>query len=219
MTQEEIWLNLYEGAIEGAIKGASTKWIRGINSLDLRTLPVIEDLSIPHWKVHPILGKSPEASFWYRLSRGIFNVNQRLRAEDQLAYLEERDLFHDTFGHLPILYDPDYTNYLYGIGNIAMHMTQDPVNQRILSNVYWFTSEFGLVEEDGKIKAYGAGILSSRGELEYALSEKSRKELFDIRKMAAIESYPTDTFQDTYYVLRDWTHLRYVLQWLWDELI
>lgn len=219
MTEIQIWSNLYEGAIEGAMKGASAKWIQGINSLDLRTLPVIEDLSIPHWRVHPILGKSPEASFWYRLSRGIFNVNQRLRAEDQLAYLEERDLFHDTYGHLPILYDPLYTNYLYGIGNVAVHMNQTPENQRIISNLYWFTSEFGLVEEHGQIKAYGAGIISSRGELEYALSNDSHKKLFDIREVAFMESYPTDTFQDTYYILRDWDHLRYVLQWCWDELI
>ena len=149
----------------------SEKWNRGFSFLKPLMLeyPYIEDLSIPNWRLLPIIGKSPDGDFWRRLSCSIFNVNMRLRPEKQIDYLEERDYFHDLFGHTPILFDSYYSNYMRALGILGQFMEDSDEARKALSNIYWFTSEFGLVMEDNKIVAYGAGIISSTAELKLSL--------------------------------------------------
>lgn len=192
--------------------------------LDELTAP--EDLLVPHWKIQPIIGKSPEAPFWYRLSRGIFNVNLHLRGEKELDYLEERDYFHDVFGHLPILWNRKYTDYVRGLGNFAQHMDNTPLVRKVLSNIYWFTSEFGLIHEENGLSAYGAGLLSSRSELLHATSEKDDVVVHTlegdtlietIEQMAYTNKYVTDGFQTEYYALDSIDQLSVILRWLWEN--
>lgn len=222
MTDNQIWNELYDNQVLNARHHACRQWIEGLARMQIYRLPLIEDLSIPHWKIQPILGKSPEAIFWYRLSRGIFNVNQRLRPEDQIAYLEERDLFHDTFGHLPILYDYEYTNYVRGLGNVAQYI-KDPEGLIALSNLYWFTSEFGLMlDEQGTLKAYGAGVLSSQDELKFAMTSPNAFHIpIDstniLHEISNIKTYITDGFQDRYYILPSFDYLKEILKFLWRE--
>lgn len=225
MNEKNIWKILYEAQTQ-SLEGVSYKWIEGFKKMDLHELPTIEDLNVPHWKIQPILGKSPEIPFWYRLSRGIFNVNLRLRGEDQLDYLEERDTFHDVFGHLPILYNKEYTDYVRGLGVFAQFMEDSEEARRALSNAYWFTSEFGLVLEKNSgwntIRAYGAGIISSKAELEHALNTENKKILLDdvwLESFAEIDGYITDGFQDRYYVLPNWSYLKDILKWLWNRYV
>lgn len=221
MTQEQIWDKLFQQQYEQIFFNTSKiseRWQEPTGSgepkfvNDFYKLPRLEDIAIPHWKIQPIIGKSPEKEFWYRLSRGIFNVNLRLRTEDQINYLEERDLFHDCFGHLPILYNEHYSNYLRALGCFAQYASEKELKK--LSRLYWFTSEFGLVIEDGVQKPYGAGILSSYGELEHVLSGEANVTKFDIERIGQTD-YPTDGFQPIYFCLRDWSELDYIVKYIW----
>lgn len=221
MTKRQIWEELFvtqAGSIQENELRVSSKWRRG--AVEMATVlnynyPRIEDFAIPHWDIFPIVGKAPEAAFWYRLSRGIFNVNQRLRTEENLRYLEERDLFHDTFGHLPILYDEQYTNYLRGLGVFAQYATEEGL--AVLSNIYWFTSEFGLVIENGIPHAYGAGLLSSIDELEHALSSEANVHRFNATDVADVQEYVLDGFQEDYFLLNEWSELQQILKFLWTN--
>lgn len=224
-SKEDVWAFLYEeqsnNFMENDIK-ISNKWITGMIHLAksgqlLPYYPALEDISIPHWRVFPVLGKQPEPEFWYRLSRGVFNVNMRLRDVEHLRYLEERDLFHDTFGHLPILLDKQYTDYLLGLGTFAQYAT--PEGLKALSNIYWFTSEFGLVLESGVPHAYGAGIISSIDESQYALSTDANVHMWDINQVIAVEDYVTDGFQKDYFILQGWSVLSDILRYLWKNYV
>lgn len=230
MNSKEIWDTLMGRQWKPAVKHASKRWLNGLPLIGLSMPdPMNQEITIGNdWKVIPILGKSSEVSFWYKLSRGAFNVNVRLRDANQINYLEERDLFHDYFGHLPILINKHYTDYLLGLGIYAQHMHfSDPVTfnsaKKAISNIYWFTSEFGLVMEDGELKAYGAGILSSVDELNNALSGDSKKIhltqdnlAIELSKMTK-RNYITNEFQDIYYVLTNWSLLTDMLKWLWKK--
>lgn len=216
MTQEQIWDTLSDQQFTQIIlnqQRVSEKWVESPLFLEL---PRLEDISIPHWRIQPILGKSPEADFWYRLSRGIFNVNMRLRSEDQLHYLEERDLFHDVFGHLGILHDKRYTDYLIALGVFAQFASEEGLQK--LSRLYWWTSEFGAVNEDYVTCAYGAGILSSIAEFKHFCSGKATFIPFEIERVGNTP-YPTDTFQPYYFVLRDWDQLDEIIKYIWKNWI
>lgn len=225
MTNQEIWSTLYEKQESAAFHYAHSSWCEGLKRLNISELPLVEDLNVPHWKVQPILGKSPEEIFWYRLANGIFNVNQRLRAEDQLAYLEERDYFHDVFGHMPILFDVKYGQYVRALGIFWQFAQQTKKTAQALSNIYWYTSEFGLVIEHGRSKAYGAGVLSSQAELQYAMSNDANVVEFPdtmagkiavLDMIAAEEDYVTDGFQTMYLQLNNLDEdLAFILKYLY----
>lgn len=226
MTKNEVWRELYTNQWEDATKHAVSEWNHGFFKMDLLSLPLLEDIYIPHWKVRPIIGKSEEDIFWYRISRGMFNVNERLRPYEQLDYLEERDLFHDVFGHLPILHSRDYSNYLLGLGALSQSMVDSKRAKRALSNIYWFTSEFGLMknEYDNEIKVYGAGVLSSHAELEYALGPDANRinfpnDTYDkielLEYFCDMDGYITDGFQEVYLVLNGMYDLKFILSYMW----
>lgn len=215
MKEQEIWRHLFNEQFPAANEKASSMWMR----CQMNDLPRLEDVSIPHWKLQPIVGKSPEDIFWYRLSRGIFNVNLRLRTEDNLYYLEERDLFHDYFGHVPFLYDKDYTDYLIGLGNFYENSSKDEKVKRCLSNIYWFTSEFGLIYEDkGDPKVLGAGILSSVNELDHVYSNIANWREFNIWDVVMIKQYVTNGFQEQYFILRGKHQFKEIIKFLWKNL-
>lgn len=215
MSNEQIWDKLIKEQFTPAWREASKMWCQ--TQLDHLFLPRLENVSIPHWRLLPIIGKSPEKEFWYRLSRGVFNVNMRLRSEENLYYLEERDLFHDYFGHVPFLFDKDYTDYLIGLGNFFENSAKTPQIEKALSNLYWYTAEFGLIQEKGKNKVLGAGILSSVNELEHVCSGKANIKPFKIHEVLSIESYVTDGFQNEYFVLQNKDVFKMILKFLWNN--
>lgn len=219
--QQKVWKLLVKRQYEAALEVASDKWKDGVFHMrsTIKELPLIEDLHVPHWRIQPIVGKAPDDIFWYRVSRGMFNVNTRLRSLEQIDYLEERDLFHDTFGHLPIMWDKEYTDYVLALGTTARLHKDNPDAQQALANLYWFTSEFGLVREHDQIRVFGAGILSSADEIDYAMSNESEKRILTHSRFQEIikrRGYITDGFQDVYYVLPDWDHLPQLISWFWQ---
>ena len=115
-------------------------------------------------------------------------------------------MFHDVFAHVPLLSNKDYTNFFKEMGEIAMSVIEDPKKLEKLQRIYWFTIEFGLIKKNNGFKVYGAGIISSDEESKNALSKKSKKCEFDVKKIMN-HSFRIDIVQDTYYYINSFEQL------------
>jgi len=129
-----------------------------------------------------------------------------LRKPEEFDYIVEPDVFHDFFGHVPLLFDPVYADHLheYGKGGLKA-MRLDAVN--MLARLYWYTIEFGLIKTDLGVRAYGAGLISSGGELAHCVDDPAPKRLdFDLEKALRTE-YLIDRYQSTYFVIDSFDQL------------
>lgn len=153
------------------------------------------------WTVVAVPGLVPDEVFFEHLANRRFPAGQFIRKPDQLDYLEEPDVFHDVFGHVPMLMNRTLADYIqaYGAGGLrAQKLGVLPY----LARVYWYTVEFGLVEQEDGIRIYGSGIASSRTETVFALDDASPNRLgFDLERVMRTR-YRIDDFQETYFVLR-----------------
>lgn len=113
------------------------------------------------WSIEVVKGLIPTDEFFQLLANRKFCSSTWLRAQDQLDYLEEPDMFHDIFGHIPLIMDPQYADFMQQIGDLGVKFAAFPEAVAMLEKLYWFTIEFGMVREKGQLRIYGAGILSS----------------------------------------------------------
>ena len=184
-----------------------------LGSMD--SIPRFEDISArlmqaTGWQLVGVPGLIPELPFFTLLSERKFPVTTWMRTPDEMDYIVEPDLFHDLFGHVPLLFDLQFANHMqaYGAGALKAHGLGAC---ELLSRLYWFTIEFGLVQEKGAIRAYGAGLLSSAGELRYSVNaaEPARLALQSppdvVRCMAT--RYAIDRFQNPYFVIDSFAQL------------
>ena len=158
------------------------------------------------WSIKTVPNISPPEEFFSFLSMKKFTATCWLRSIDQIDYLEEPDMFHDVFAHVPLLSNKDYTNFFKEMGEIAMSVIEDPKKLERLQRIYWFTIEFGLIKKNNRFKIYGAGIISSDEESKNALSKKSKKCEFDVKKVMN-HSFRIDIVQDTYYYINSFDQL------------
>jgi phenylalanine-4-hydroxylase len=168
------------------------------------------------WQLVGVPGLIPEVPFFTLLSERKFPVTTWIRTAQELDYIVEPDLFHDVFGHVPLLFDTSYADHIqaYGQGALKAHQLEHGPAQitgavEMLSRLYWYTIEFGLLREQtadgGQLRAYGAGILSSGGELQYSITSNS-PERVDLRTQADLldcmaSTYKIDTYQQQYFVI------------------
>jgi phenylalanine-4-hydroxylase len=152
------------------------------------------------WRLVAVPGFIPDAIFFDHLAHRRFPVTRWLREEHELDYLVEPDVFHDFFGHVPMLFDPAIADFLELYGKAgARAMAMDALD--MLARLYWYTIEFGLVREDDGLKVFGAGIISSAGETRFAIEDQDvlRLPFEPVRVMRT--GYRIDSFQQTYFVL------------------
>jgi phenylalanine-4-hydroxylase len=153
------------------------------------------------WQVVAVPGLVPDDVFFDHLAHRRFPAGNFIRKPHELDYLDEPDVFHDVFGHVPMLMNPVIADYIqaYGVGGLrAQALGVLPQ----LARVYWYTVEFGLVEEHGALRIYGSGIASSYTESVFALDDPSPNRLrFDLARVMRT-NYRIDDFQETYFVLR-----------------
>jgi phenylalanine-4-hydroxylase len=158
------------------------------------------------WRVVAVPGLLPEQVFFGHLAERRFPVTVWLREESEFDYIVEPDIFHDFFGHVPLLFDPVFADYMqaYGKGGLkadGLHALE------YLARLYWYTVEFGLVRTGEQLRIYGAGILSSPGEVEYAVESREPRRIgFDLRRVMRTR-YKIDTYQRTYFVIDDFAQL------------
>lgn len=136
------------------------------------------------WSIEVVPGFLPVDEFFNLLSTRRFCSSTWLRREDQLDYLEEPDMFHDIFGHIPLYMNEAYANYAQKLGELGVRFADSPEIITQLQRLYWFTIEFGLIKENGASKIYGAGIASSSGEIKHIYNNPDVEVLpFDIEQV------------------------------------
>ncbi len=154
------------------------------------------------WKLVAVEGLLPELTFFEHLAAREFPVTWWIRRPEQIDYIAEPDLFHDLFGHVPLLLNPVFAKYMqaYGAGGVrASTFGNEPLAN--LTRLYWYTVEFGLIATAEGLRIYGAGILSSRGESIHALESAAPNRIgFDVRRVMRTR-YRIDSFQKTYFVI------------------
>lgn len=192
---------------------AADAFLRGLDVLKLSRpgIPDYRELNArltaaTGWQVVAVPGLVPDDVFFEHLANRRFPAGNFIRRPDQLDYLKEPDVFHDVFGHVPMLADPVFADYMvaYGKGGLrslgfgALHK---------LARLYWYTVEFGLIEEAGALRIYGAGIVSSYGESVFALDDPSPNRIgFDLLRIMRTD-YRIDDYQQNYFVIPSLEHL------------
>jgi len=158
------------------------------------------------WSLVAVPGLIPDEVFFTHLANRRFPVTVWLRAESEFDYVVEPDLFHDYFGHVPLLFNPLFAEHMqqYGKGGLRAlgggHLA-------LLARLYWYTVEFGLIDGADGLRAYGAGILSSAGEIDYCLHDRAPLRLPFSLARCMRTLYKIDAYQETYFVIRSFQQL------------
>ena len=170
------------------------------------------------WQLVAVPGLIPEVPFFTLLSERKFPVTDWIRTPEEFDYIVEPDIFHDLFGHVPLLFNRAYADHIqaYGMGALKAHALEHGPQQlhgavEMLSRLYWYTIEFGLLREHGQNRAYGAGILSSSGELRHSIMspEPTRLTLQSETDLLACmaSTYKIDSYQQQYFVIDSFADL------------
>ena len=158
------------------------------------------------WQVVAVPGLVPEDVFFEHLANRRFVAGRFIRRPDQLDYLQEPDVFHDVFGHVPLLAHPVFADYMQAYGEGGLRSMRFGAIHK-LARLYWYTVEFGLIREGDGLKLYGAGIVSSYGESKFALDDPSPNRLgFDLKRVMRTK-YRIDDYQQTYFVIDSFDEL------------
>ena len=152
------------------------------------------------WQIVAVPGLIPEVPFFSLLAQRKFPVTDWIRKPEEFDYVVEPDIFHDLFGHVPLLFNPVIADFIQAYGQGGLRASELGACE-LLARVYWYTIEFGLIRESGGIRAYGAGILSSSGELAYSVTSPEPHRLPLQLARAMRTRYKIDTYQQTYFVI------------------
>ncbi|MCW5238883.1 phenylalanine 4-monooxygenase [Verminephrobacter eiseniae] len=158
------------------------------------------------WELVAVPGLIPELPFFRLLARRKFPVTDWIRSPGEFDYIVEPDIFHDLFGHVPLLFDPVFADYVQRYGQGGLKAWELGACE-LLSRLYWYTIEFGLIRQGNGLRAYGAGILSSAGELPYAVQSPQPQRLPLQLARAMRTRYRIDSYQPTYFVIDSFRQL------------
>lgn len=209
----EVWKTLFERQMKVLPELASQSYLEAIDMVNFKAekIPDFQEVNAilkkeSGWQLTVVPNIIPNEEFFPLLSNQTFSATTWLRKMSQLDYLDEPDMFHDVFGHVPLLSNPTFCAFFKGLAEIAMKYINDPEVIEILGRMYWFTIEFGLIRENGELKIYGAGILSSHGETRFSLSDEPKHIPFDVAKVLE-QDYDNMKIQDKYFVIDSFEQL------------
>lgn len=211
-----IWDMLFARQSDMLPGRAAQAFLRGIDVLKLSRpgIPEYSELNArlraaTGWTVVAVPGLVPDVVFFDHLANRRFPAGNFIRRADQLDYLEEPDVFHDVFGHVPMLADPVFADYMVAYGKGGLRSLEFGALHK-LARLYWYTVEFGLIEETEGLRIYGAGIVSSYGESRFALESDSPNRIsFDLERIMRTK-YRIDDYQQTYFAVPSLEMLRKV---------
>ncbi len=214
---QEVWRTLYDRQMGYLESMASSVYLTGARSIKLvrEYIPYIEGpksinnylAKLTGWQSRAVPGYLPAKAFFACLARREFPTTIVIRPKESLDYLPEPDIFHDVFGHVPLHADPVFGDFLQTYGKAAA-TTDDPQHVERLARLFWFTVEFGLIREAGKVKLYGSGLISSPGESRHSLESKEvDRRPFDLETVCGT-SFEIDHYQPILYVLESFDQLR-----------
>jgi len=213
-TSEEhaLWRRLYQRQAELLSGRACNEFIESLNALKAADgIPRFDTTSealfkATGWRIVAVPGLIPELVFFTHLANRRFPVTVWLRNPDEFDYIVEPDVFHDYFGHVPLLFNPVFADHIQEFGKGGLKAMQlGGLDQ--LARLYWYTIEFGLVQSEEGLRAYGAGILSSGGELKYCLEPSPSRHIALNVERCMRTLYKIDSYQETYFVIRDFKQI------------
>jgi len=205
--EHALWDKLFARQSELLVGRATPAFLSGLDVLHLSKpgVPDFAELSerlmkLTGWSVVAVPGLVPDEVFFEHLAHRRFVAGRFLRRPDQIDYLEEPDVFHDVFGHVPLLSDPVFADYMQAYGEGGLRAARLGATAR-LARLYWHTVEFGLIQSDEGLRIYGAGIVSSKGESLYALESRTPPRIaFDMPRVMRTR-YKIDDYQGAYFVI------------------
>jgi phenylalanine-4-hydroxylase len=207
---QAVWRLLVERQSALAEKHACAEFLDGLRTLGIGdTIPdfaAVNDRldALTGWRIVGVPGLIPDAAFYDHLAHRRFPVTVWIRKRSELDYLVEPDLFHDFFGHVPLLSNKVFADYMQRYGQRAI---EAGAGIDLLARLYWYTVEFGLIRTQSGLKVYGAGILSSAREVTHAIDGAEVERLpFDAAPVMR-RPYEIDRLQNTYFVLGDFRQL------------
>lgn len=211
--EHAVWDKLFARQASLLPGRASEAYLRGLDVLKLSKpgIPDFEELSerlmkLTGWQVVAVPGLVPDAVFFEHMANRRFVAGNFIRRPDQLDYLQEPDVFHDVFGHVPMLADPVFADYLVAYGQGGRRALELGALKH-LARLYWYTVEFGLIAEPEGLRIYGSGIVSSFAESRFALDDPSPNRVaFDLKRVMRTE-YRIDDFQQNYFVIPSFNEL------------
>ena len=211
--EHAVWDLLYARQTEMLKDRACEAFRQGVEHLRLsdKGIPNFEDLSErlskrTGWRVVAVPGLVPDEIFFEHLANRRFVAGRFIRKPEQLDYLQEPDVFHDLFGHVPLLSDPVFADYMQAYGEGGLKALRLNALEK-LARLYWYTVEFGLIAEAGGLRLYGAGILSSFGESRFALDDSSPNRIkFELMRVMRTR-YRIDDYQQSYFVIDNFDQL------------
>ena len=207
-----VWSLLFERRMTELHRTGSRVFLDGATAIGLRadTVPDLDDVNrrlaaLTGWAAVPVVGFIPARRFFECLAERRFPTTVTVRPRAQLDYLPEPDIFHDVFGHVPLHADPVFADFLQGFGEVAARArTEEDVTR--MARLFWFTVEFGLVREDGEVKLYGSGLISSHGDAANALGPDCDRRPFSLEAVME-QHFEIDHFQDVLFVVDSFDQL------------
>ena len=214
-TDHGVWATLFERQQKILVGRAGDEFLHQQRAMGMTPdrIPKFDELNAvlrkaTGWELVGVEGLLPELTFFDHLANRRFPVTWWIRKPEQLDYLAEPDLFHDLFGHVPLLMNPVFADYMqaYGRGGVKAHAI-GPDALVNLTRLYWYTVEFGLIRQPDGLRIYGSGIVSSKGESIHCLESPAPNRIdFDLERIMRTQ-YRIDTFQKTYFVIDSYEQL------------
>lgn len=215
---EAVWKFLFERQLPTLQKVAATEYIAGLKNIAFNPNEIPNILKTntllaqqTGWQLVVVPGIIKEPDFFNLLSQKKFPATTWLRKKDLLDYLPEPDMFHDVFGHVPLLTHYHFTEFFQAIGLLGMQNLHQENIVAMLGRLYWFTVEFGLIKTNNETKIFGAGIISSFSETIFSLSPKPTHLPYDV-ELIMNRNYENDHIQDTYYVIDSFEQLYHSIE-------
>lgn len=209
----QVWKILFDRQMDQFPTHASKAYLDGLKIANFETglIPNFKETNqilqeTTGWQLAVVPGIVPDYTFFELMANRRFPATTWLRKMKELDYLEEPDMFHDVFAHVPLLTNQPFVDFLEALSKIGLKYVGNPYAIELLSRVYWFTVEFGLIQEANGVRIYGAGILSSAGETKFSLSEEPPKHAFSVEHMLNT-AYRKDRFQTEYFITDNYEQL------------
>lgn len=211
--EQEVWRILSDRQTKLTKRLAHKSYLDGVEALGLiDRIPDFDEVSqklrkLTNWELVAVPGLIPAPAFFDHLAERRFPVTNWLRKREELDYIVEPDMFHDFFGHVPALTQPAFADFMQMYGQKAESLIELGGGDMI-ERLYWYTAEFGLMQEGGRVKAFGAGLMSSFSELQFAVESPDAHHVpFDIETVMRTV-YEIDKFQRAYFVLPSFSTLK-----------
>jgi phenylalanine-4-hydroxylase len=210
---QETWRTLFARQMPLVERYATPEVMKGIDALGARPdrIPNFEQVNqslqqLTGWRIVAVPGLIPEQYFYAHLASKHFPVSVWMRKRSELDYLQEPDLFHDFFGHVPLLTNPTFARFMQAYGEAGPKADSHQAI-KMLARLYWYTVEFGLIQTPTGLRTYGAGILSSKGETIFSVESSVPNRIgFDLVRVMRT-NYLIDDFQKSYFVLDSFDQL------------